>query len=624
MITVPDLSEMESERGDTMRLSDLVEYAWNQYRIPLDDGMERIRGYSLLIHPETGRWLAVLMRTQDSRTGEIQELADIRCGMGNGTRSPYLSLPYRMQGREWVGVRFHQDLEQSVVFGLFDQAAGYGDPRGYTVVLHKERPQEGQWYRDSPLPRRSSEDLSGPRRIQEMKRRFSTISWDRTRRIQAFLKQADFMKDYEDDHLCSAMPAAFPPLYQDLSVNELRGYFTWRSGIFHKEYIPGHPTFVFLYASELLNGIHTDSVKETFQKLQELYAYFLKDESGPGMRQKVLRRWCFEYAIVNNVPPMDAVLFQDPETAETDHNLAVLKNPQEYSDQEVFDALTGLVKGRFASSPVLNCSQGMRLFAEGWRKAVSDTGKGKENLFERIFGRCISYAWRPLGSAACLHRGQAENRTYELNLCRKFICENGSWIMQCYESRKFNLSLLKSLLAAFDRKFRIYLNTGRRMKRREEDAWAEVFADEAIAQDQKELKKASVENIRIDRGGLDQIRSDALKTLDSLLSEEEKKEMASLLEEEKPVEQESAPDEAENGLLDEIQMEILRALLDGQPAEPILKRVHLLPSLAADAINEALMDEIGDTAVQCENDTLSLVEDYREEIAALTGGNRND
>lgn len=196
--------------------------------------------------------------------------------------------------------------------------------------------------------------------------------------------------------------------------------------------------------------------------------------------------------------------------------------------------------------------------------------------------------------------------------------------MQCYESRKFNLSLLKSLLAAFDRKFRIYLNTGRRMKRREEDAWAEVFADEAIAQDQKELKKASVENIRIDRGGLDQIRSDALKTLDSLLSEEEKKEMASLLEEEKPVEQESAPDEAENGLLDEIQMEILRALLDGQPAVPILKRAHLLPSLAADAINEALMDEIGDTAVQCENDTLSLVEDYREEIAALTGGNRND
>ena len=45
-----------------------------------------------------------------------------------------------------------------------------------------------------------------------------------------------------------------------------------------------------------------------------------------------------------------------------------------------------------------------------------------------------------------------------------------------------------------------------------------------------------------------------------------------------------------------------------------------MPSIAADTINEELFDEIGDVAVLCENDELSLVEDYREDIAHLLGG----
>ena len=45
-----------------------------------------------------------------------------------------------------------------------------------------------------------------------------------------------------------------------------------------------------------------------------------------------------------------------------------------------------------------------------------------------------------------------------------------------------------------------------------------------------------------------------------------------------------------------------------------------MPSVAADAINEVLYDELGDVAVLCEDDTLSLVEDYEEDILQLLGG----
>ena len=60
--------------------------------------------------------------------------------------------------------------------------------------------------------------------------------------------------------------------------------------------------------------------------------------------------------------------------------------------------------------------------------------------------------------------------------------------------------------------------------------------------------------------------------------------------------------------------------MQGESAEAILKEQHMMPSIAADAINEALFDEIGDTVLECDQDTLSLIEDYREDISHLLGG----
>ena len=72
--------------------------------------------------------------------------------------------------------------------------------------------------------------------------------------------------------------------------------------------------------------------------------------------------------------------------------------------------------------------------------------------------------------------------------------------------------------------------------------------------------------------------------------------------------------------LDAVQTEILRILLRGGSPAELLSARHIMPSLAADAINEALYDEIGDTVLLCEDDVLSLVEDYAEDINELLGG----
>ena len=72
--------------------------------------------------------------------------------------------------------------------------------------------------------------------------------------------------------------------------------------------------------------------------------------------------------------------------------------------------------------------------------------------------------------------------------------------------------------------------------------------------------------------------------------------------------------------LDETQRGLLLALLRGEDLAPALARAGLTPALLADAVNEALYELFGDTVLLCENDTLSPVEDYREELTELLGG----
>ncbi|MBO7408256.1 MAG: hypothetical protein J6V14_11595, partial [Clostridia bacterium] len=120
-------------------------------------------------------------------------------------------------------------------------------------------------------------------------------------------------------------------------------------------------------------------------------------------------------------------------------------------------------------------------------------------------------------------------------------------------------------------------------------------------------------------------------TLDRLLTEEEQRELTAP----ETVQTEPETDAAADGLtqisaggvvvpaglaLDETQFRILRMLLDGADAGELMKAQRLMPSMVADAVNEALADEIGDNVIICDDDRLSLVEDYRADIERLMGG----
>ncbi len=179
---------------------------------------------------------------------------------------------------------------------------------------------------------------------------------------------------------------------------------------------------------------------------------------------------------------------------------------------------------------------------------------------------------------------------------------------------------MQGFLRETDARLRRYLKTGRYLKEKPENDWVVPYIDAMIEADRKAITEASRPKITIDLSGLEQIRKDALVTQDSLLTEEELDKPMEVV----PMYEEAAgTPEEENAAdlpLDEVQIRILRSLLKGEDVTAVLKDNRLMPSMAADSINEALFDEIGDTVVTCEDDRLILIEDYIEDLAQLLGG----
>ena len=181
------------------------------------------------------------------------------------------------------------------------------------------------------------------------------------------------------------------------------------------------------------------------------------------------------------------------------------------------------------------------------------------------------------------------------------------------------------------------MKTGHYLHEKPEEAWAAPYVEAALEAERRAEWEAAKPKISIDLSHLDQIRRDSLHTRDSLLTEEERGETEMDAVREPAAEPampeeamaETVPEPAEepqtgNAVpgLDDVHVQILRALLCGESVKPYLEKGRWMASVVADTINEWSFDEIGDAILECDGSTLSLVEEYREDVLEILGGQR--
>lgn len=332
-----------------------------------------------------------------------------------------------------------------------------------------------------------------------------------------FVRQGSFMKDYEDNAPWYGDLRSFFPVYHDLNIRQLRGYFTWRTQIRKGCFTRTCEAFVYIYVYELLNGIDADSAEESFGKLEKFYRGYVETGMGDPIMRKNLRRWIREFAVIYDLPKEDAAKYSDPGAEERAHALAVLFDPKDYSDEEVFMALARFSSPKIKTSPVIsrNREHGMHLFAEVWRHLPED-------VFTSCFGAVRTMPWHPLAGAVCREQNTVERLDYEIDGCRRYTCRNGAWQETGYDRLSADQNAFLFIMHMTDLKLRRQLKTGSYLRKRQGEERAEQLVEAALDQINREAAEAARPKITINLTGLDKIRDDAAVTCGSLLTDEER------------------------------------------------------------------------------------------------------
>ena len=430
----------------------------------------------------------------------------------------------------------------------------------------------------------------------------------------------------------------FYPTYRDMSEEILHEYFAWRTRARLGIYDAAPLSFATLHAYELIAGIGTLSVEDGFRRLAELDENYSKnvDEAGVDIFHEHMVRWRRDYAIYYGMGIDDA-----PEIFETilaaDEMREVLLYPSGRAPDDIYPALLA------ASSYAMERSAFVRKYpadaAKIYGRVYARLARLYEesnlgNLGEKIVGEKSRRNYQMFLGAVFYDSGKGEDVSREIDSIRRVERRNGEWFIESYG---LSATIAKSrelgeLMREADRLMRIEFNFGHAMKRKAElpDAVSDAIGDEIKLYNGEKLE-ASRPRIEIDVSRLAGIRRNAEATRDKLLDGIEDEVETDMIASEKTMpmnenmgtrkeKENNAASGLPNGLSSD-EADFLRLLIIGKPYDDFARERHVFASVLADGINEKLIDELGDTAVEENDDGLYvIVEDYLDDVKGLING----
>lgn len=646
-----------------MDKAQFLAYAQEMYGIQAEQKWADVQYQWVLCHPDTGTWLALLMQQWDEEAGEYREFMDIKCGKLGPPflGKPYITSPVRMRGAQWVGVHFSDDAPAYEVSRLLDMAMELEDRKNATFVLD-QKPEKPQ-YEDSALPfarlnapnsgyvHGSRKQLHIPEEIRDMMRLYDFSDASPAAKAKNFVRQGHFMASYEDRTSWDFDVSKYYTTYHDLNLRELRGYFSWRTALRRSSSTPISRSLAYMYISELLCGIGASSPRDVLRQLGRFEKNYVTTWGGPAMLD-FIRTCQKDYAILHGFGAEVAKKYLTSKQAYYDGVLSVLKNAASHTDGEVFEALCAFEDKRLMGTPVYkdDYTRGEKLFAQLWRRLCTQESEASESFFEKCFGRQEVRAWHPLREAVYWEELDAEDMDVVIGPLRSYHLRSGRWSVKEYDPDSFHEDVIEQMVHGADRIFRIGLKARGRLQARSYEAWVEPHAqevlDEYLGEQRAEQERAAAEarraeeearreSVTIDFTELDKIRHDARVTRESLLTDEEREsseDQTNAEPPERPVSTESTQsDRAQGARAEEIQntpdtygldvqtLHILDALLAGEDVHGQLEQMHAMASLVAEQINEAFFEEIGDMVVDSDGQTITLVEDYSDDVRNLQG-----
>lgn len=543
---------------------------------------------------------------------------------------------------------------------------------------------------------------------------------------ELFVRQAEFMADFEDDCPYQGDFKAYFPTYGSLNDRQLRGYFTWRTRVRSGEVQAAPASFAYLYLYELIAGIGYGEAVEGLRLMRRFCDAFSAHDRA------ILRLggvWVQDFAVYHGLP---ADLLGDTRSVRHDRALVALRNATEAArgarernaaglgrrgpkglplpaqdglECTLLESLDELSTYRIRSGRLYREAPGAVAHVAGsvWLRLADHYARSrKSDIIESMFGSTSELPYTMFASAVFFDPLPHPDSDYELDPVHRYRCRNGLWTCERVHGAGGRSAKLGSVLRAVDGRLRAGIGFGHPLKEEKVPKYLAAIIDAEVAAWTAWQEAHAPRRIAIDLSRLAGIRQTAAATREALLVDEEREGTGTMLDvacrdspspdreangseagarpgRESTEAEAGAPigssapspatdpaasgahapaserdlsaacrdrlvaaeridgateqkgasaragdpragDAAENDTDgDGRRASFLHALLerDQERASRVAREAGTTVDLLADAVNEALFDAIGDTAVEFDANGPHIVEDYRKDIEEL-------
>ena len=340
---------------------------------------------------------------------------------------------------------------------------------------------------------------------------------------RVFYLQGLSMEDFSDNYSANAPFSSYYPLYQALSYEQFRTYFTWRSKVRQGEINETSLSYAFLYIYELLNQIGVDNPQDG---IDQLYLFWQRFRAYNQTIDKYVIKWIKDYHIYY---PLEQSLIEFIHTHQIDSFYPKVL------ELNAFDLLCSISKydirkSNFFTEHNSHLIKGCVTYVIDHLKQVcTDHDISFDNMLFQPDRKLT--LWQPFRDALFYPRLKQADRRIILSDNEFYICVNNTWMTSTMISSNAGRHLAGFILKKIEADLRCICQYKYKLNAQLDNInhpLIEVLSTQGLSMEKiishatsQFYKEATKKVVKVDHDSLFKIRQEAIETQEKLIVPEQ-------------------------------------------------------------------------------------------------------
>lgn len=510
-----------------------------------------------------------------------------------------------------------------------------------TFNSYKIDPKKFNQNKDTNEPVNQTEQFSiEKKKISRLRQMKALSASNVTDANKLFYLQGTFMDDYVDNYDINVPCNKNNPVYNNLTIYQLRSYFSWRTLIRNKLYKQTEQSYVFLYIYELLNKIGVKNEIDGLNKIIDLWQnYRVFDNSF----DKYLSNWVKDYYIINRIN-IDFNLIEEEFPIKNNDNLEDISEILIGNYENKLEFLDSISNYHILKSKIMEHKYSFLInlvIPEIFKNLDKYFSENNLSFVNITFGKFKKKYWHVYENAIYFNNKLESDFVFKFKNLETYYRKGNNYYKETFELSQYSKCIVGYILKNIEITLRECLKFSKNLKVNissldELSSNAELYS---VVTDKKfnmiinnTIKKYLIEHkteinniitkekkeeIVIDANKFNEIRKSSSRIQEKLIVEEE-----NYLEKEEQIEIEiinSSQDIFKNLIdnLNTVELDFLKKIVNNEPRNNLIdysKQNNILFEIMIENINKVALETIGDNLIEDNSDEIIIYAEYIDSL----------